>query len=175
MTTDTIADDEVKLNIVSNASGLMREQASGFHFDDGRAVAIEDTVAKFTGVGAVYAYPRTQSLVILYSPASCDTAAVLTAISDAWHIPTESVPVRAPTRLRPATSCEESPAAFVGFSAARRRAISRPTPVVAAGAAMGFSSVKRRHQFATATRLPAQHPTTTRHRPPTCAGIGLVI
>ena len=96
MTTDTIADGDVKLNVVSDASGRMRVQASGFRFDDVRAVAIEDTVAKVTGVGAVYAYPRTESVVILYSPESCDTAAVLTAISDAQHIPTESVPARAP-------------------------------------------------------------------------------
>ncbi|WP_068179649.1 copper-translocating P-type ATPase [Mycobacterium sp. UM_CSW] len=74
----------------------MRVRATGFHFDEVRAVAIEDTVAKVTGVRAVYAYPRTASVVISYSPESCDTAAVLTAIADAQHIPAESVPARAP-------------------------------------------------------------------------------
>ena len=77
MSTDTIADGEVKLNVVSDASGRMRVQATGFHFDTVRAVAIEDTVAKVTGVGAVYAYPRTASVVVLYSPENCDTTTVL--------------------------------------------------------------------------------------------------
>ncbi|AKN16148.1 metal cation transporting P-type ATPase ctpV [Mycobacterium haemophilum DSM 44634] len=96
MTTDTIADDGVALKVISDASGRMRVQTSGFRFDSVQAVAIEDMVAKVTGVGAVYAYPRTASVVILYSPESCDTAAVLTAIADAQHIPAESVPARAP-------------------------------------------------------------------------------
>lgn len=120
MTTDTIADGGVNLSVASDASGRMRVQASGFRFDTVRAVAIEDTVAKVTGVAAVYAYPRTASVVILYSPENCDTAAVLAAIADAQHIPAESVSARSPTRLMPATRawCEKSPAAFVGCSAA---------------------------------------------------------
>ncbi|ORW51620.1 metal-transporting ATPase [Mycobacterium paraense] len=96
MTTDTVADRGVKLAVVSDASGRMRLQTSGFRFDAVRAVAIEDTVAKVSGVSAVYAYPRTASVVILYSPESCDTAAVLTAIEDAQHIPVESVAARPP-------------------------------------------------------------------------------
>ncbi|WP_101528502.1 copper-translocating P-type ATPase [Mycobacterium simiae] len=74
----------------------MRVRASGFPFDAIRAVAIEDAVAKVTGVSAVYAYPRTASVVILYSPENCDTAVVLAAINDARHIPAEAVPARAP-------------------------------------------------------------------------------
>ncbi|WP_139829778.1 copper-translocating P-type ATPase [Mycobacterium gastri] len=74
----------------------MRVQAKGFEFDSVRAVAIEDTVGNVAGVRAVYAYPRTASVVILYSPQNCDTAAILSAIADAQSIPAESVPARAP-------------------------------------------------------------------------------
>ncbi|CQD24475.1 metal cation transporter p-type ATPase [Mycobacterium lentiflavum] len=101
MTTDTIADGEVKLKVVSDASGRMRVQASGFRFDTVRAVAIEDMVANVSGVDAVYAYPRTASVVVLYSPESCDTAAVLAAITEARHTPAESVPARAPHSADP--------------------------------------------------------------------------
>ncbi|QUR69585.1 copper-translocating P-type ATPase [Mycobacterium spongiae] len=58
-----------------------------FRFDAVRAVAIEDTAAKVPGVSTVHAYPRTSSVVIWYSPEHCDTAAVLSAIADAEHIP----------------------------------------------------------------------------------------
>ncbi|HEU4361155.1 MAG TPA: copper-translocating P-type ATPase [Mycobacterium sp.] len=74
----------------------MRVQVTGFGVDAVRAVAIEDTVAKVTGVQAAQAYPRTASVVIWYSPADCDTAAVLSAIAEAEHLPAESVPARAP-------------------------------------------------------------------------------
>ncbi|MCV7092101.1 copper-translocating P-type ATPase [Mycobacterium interjectum] len=74
----------------------MRVHANGFRFDDVRAVAIEDAVATVTGVRGVYAYPRSESVVILYSSEICDTAAVLAAIADARHIPAHSVPARAP-------------------------------------------------------------------------------
>jgi cation-transporting ATPase V len=74
----------------------MRVRVTGFGVDAVRAVAIEDTVAKVTGVHAVQAYPRTASVVIWYSPAHCDTAAVLSAIAEAEHIAAESVPARAP-------------------------------------------------------------------------------
>ncbi|MEB3033391.1 copper-translocating P-type ATPase [[Mycobacterium] nativiensis] len=74
----------------------MRVHVTGFGVDAVRAVAIEDTVAKVTGVQAVQAYPRTASVVIWYSPEHCDTAEVLSAIAEAEHIPAESVPVRAP-------------------------------------------------------------------------------
>ncbi|ETZ54783.1 cadmium-translocating P-type ATPase [Mycobacterium sp. MAC_011194_8550] len=70
--------------------------ASGFRFDTGRAVAIEDAVGMVTGVEAVRAYPRTASVVIWYAPERCDTAAVLSAIADAEHIPVASVPPRTP-------------------------------------------------------------------------------
>jgi copper-transporting P-type ATPase V len=96
MVTEAVADGEVKLDVVSDASGRMRVQASGFRFDAIRAVAIEDCASNVTGVRAVYAYPRTSSVVVLYSPESCDTAAVLSAIAEAQHIPAESVPARAP-------------------------------------------------------------------------------
>jgi len=96
MTTDVLAGGEAALKVVSAASGRMRVHATGFRFDAVRAVAIEETVAKVTGVQAVQAYPRTGSVVIWYSPECCDTAAVLSAIAEAEHIPAESVPARAP-------------------------------------------------------------------------------
>ncbi|ASX03594.1 MULTISPECIES: copper-translocating P-type ATPase [Mycobacterium] len=74
----------------------MRVHVTGFRVDAARAVAIEETTSKVSGVEAVYAYPRTASVVILYSRESCDTAAVLAAIADAEHIPAVSIPARAP-------------------------------------------------------------------------------
>nr|VTP02568.1 putative copper-exporting P-type ATPase V [Mycobacterium riyadhense] len=96
MTTDTLPDADVTLRVVSHAAGRMRVHATGFRFDEVRAVAIEDTVAEVTGVCAVYAYPLTASVVIWYSPEGCDPAAVLSAIADARQIPAELVPARAP-------------------------------------------------------------------------------
>lgn len=83
----TVVDAEVQLTVVSDAAGRMRVQATGFQFDAGRAVAIEDTVGKVAGVQAVHAYPRTASIVIWYSRAICDTAAILSAIIDAETVP----------------------------------------------------------------------------------------
>ncbi|MGB5794508.1 MAG: copper-translocating P-type ATPase [Mycolicibacter algericus] len=74
----------------------MRVHVSGFGVDAVRAVAIEEAVAAVPGVQAVAAYPRTASVVIRYSPQRCDTAAVLTAIGQAEHLPAELVPTRAP-------------------------------------------------------------------------------
>ncbi|WP_117423691.1 copper-translocating P-type ATPase [Mycobacterium marinum] len=74
----------------------MRVRVSGFEVDAVRAVAIEETVTKVAGVRAVHAYPRSASVVIWYAPEDCDTAAVLSAIADAQHIPAEMVPARAP-------------------------------------------------------------------------------
>ena len=96
LTTASRPDAGVLLTVVSAAAGRMRVHANGFAFDAVSAVAIEDTVGKVTGVQAVHAYPRTASVVIWYSPARCDTAAVLSAIADAEQIPAASVPARAP-------------------------------------------------------------------------------
>lgn len=96
MTAEIPPISEPRLTVLSTAAGRMRVRATGFHFDAVRAVAIEDTVAQVTGVQAVYAYPRTASVVIRYSPERCDTAAVLSAIAAAEHTPAASVPVRAP-------------------------------------------------------------------------------
>ncbi|MEB3065481.1 heavy metal translocating P-type ATPase [[Mycobacterium] zoologicum] len=71
-------------------------RANWFRSDAVRAVAIEDSVAAVAGVDAVRAYPRTASVVVWYSPERCDTAAILSAIAAAEHIPAESVPARAP-------------------------------------------------------------------------------
>ncbi len=96
MTTDTLPEADVALKVLSDAAGRMRVHATGFRFDAVRAVAIEEMVGKVSGVRAVYAYPRTASVVVLYSPQDCDTAAVLSAIADAERIPAELVPARAP-------------------------------------------------------------------------------
>jgi cation-transporting ATPase V len=96
MTTDVLAGADAALKVISDASGRMRVHANGFDVDAVRAVAIEETVAKVAGVQAVHAYPRTASIVIWYSTERCDTAAVLSAIGEAEHIPAESVPARAP-------------------------------------------------------------------------------
>ncbi|HEX7321539.1 MAG TPA: heavy metal translocating P-type ATPase [Mycobacterium sp.] len=82
--------------VVSAGAGRIRVRADWFQFDAVRAVAIEDTVAKVTGVDAVHAYPRTASVVIWFSPERCDTAAIVSAIAAAEHIPAESVPTQAP-------------------------------------------------------------------------------
>lgn len=87
---------DVGLTVVSAAAGLMHVYANGFRIDGGRDVAIEDAVGKLTGVRAVRVYPRTGSVVIRYSPAACDPAAVLSPITDAEHTPAASVPARAP-------------------------------------------------------------------------------
>ncbi|CRH13548.1 metal cation transporter P-type ATPase CtpV [Mycobacterium tuberculosis] len=96
MTTDVLSDTDVSLKVVSNASGRMRVCVTGFNVDAVRAVAIEETVSQVTGVHAVHAYPRTASVVIWYSPELGDTAAVLSAITKAQHVPAELVPARAP-------------------------------------------------------------------------------
>ncbi|WP_375481995.1 heavy metal translocating P-type ATPase [uncultured Mycobacterium sp.] len=74
----------------------MRVNTNGFGIDGVQAVAIEEAVGKLTGVRAVRVYPRTASVVIRYLPALCDTAAVLSAITDAQHSPAASVTARAP-------------------------------------------------------------------------------
>ncbi|OBH16625.1 cadmium-translocating P-type ATPase [Mycolicibacter sinensis] len=96
LTTDTRPDAGGLLTVVSAAAGRMRVHTSGFVLDAVRAVAIEDTVSKVSGVHSVQAYPRTASVVIWYSPAGCGEAAILAAIADARYVPAASVPARAP-------------------------------------------------------------------------------
>ncbi|MCA2247871.1 copper-translocating P-type ATPase [Mycobacterium intracellulare] len=74
----------------------MRVHVTGFGVDAVRAVAIEEKVSEVAGVQAVQAYPRTASVVIWYMPQDCDTAAVLSAIAEAEHVPAELVPALAP-------------------------------------------------------------------------------
>jgi copper-transporting P-type ATPase V len=90
------ADRDAGLTVASDAAGRMRIHTNGFRIDGVRAATIEDAVGKLTGVRAVHVYPRTGSIVIRYSPALCDTAAVLSAITDTEHTPAASVPARAP-------------------------------------------------------------------------------
>lgn len=91
-----VLDGDVALKVVSDASGRMRVHVTGFGVEAVRAVAIEETVSRVTGVRAVQAYPRTASVVIWYVPQDCDTADVLSAIAEAEHVPAELVPARAP-------------------------------------------------------------------------------
>jgi cation-transporting ATPase V len=84
------------LRVASDAAGRMRVCTTGFGSDGVRAVAIEEAVGKLTGVHAVRAYPRTASVVIRYSPAHCDTAAVLSVIAEAQHSPAAAPPANAP-------------------------------------------------------------------------------
>jgi uncharacterized protein (TIGR00245 family) len=59
----------------------MRVRAVGFRHNEAWAAAIEETVAEVSGVRAVQAYPRTESVVVWYASKDCDTAAVLSAIA----------------------------------------------------------------------------------------------
>lgn len=95
-TAEVSSDPGTGLVVVSAGARRIRVRANWFRFDAVRAVAIEDSVATVTGVDAVRAYPRTASVVVCYSPERCDTAAILSAIAAAEHIPAESVPARAP-------------------------------------------------------------------------------
>jgi copper-transporting P-type ATPase V len=85
-------DGGVKLDVVSATVERIRVRTTGFAFDAGRVAAIEETVGKLTGVRAVHAYLRTASIVIWYTPERAETAAVLSAIADAEHIPVPSMP-----------------------------------------------------------------------------------
>jgi copper-transporting P-type ATPase V len=54
--------------VLSAAAGRMRVHAVGSRRNEAWAAAIEETVAKVTGVRAVQAYPRTESVVVWYAP-----------------------------------------------------------------------------------------------------------
>lgn len=88
------ADAGVKPAVLSAAAGRMRVHAVGFRHDEARAAAIEEMVAKVTGVRAVQAYPRTASVVVWYVPGDCDTAAVLSAIASVEDVPSASAGTR---------------------------------------------------------------------------------
>lgn len=93
------ADAGVRPTVVSAAAGRMRVHAIGFWHDAARAALIEEMVAKVTGVRAVQAYPRTASVVVWYAPGTCDTAAVLSAISGAESA--DAAPAREHTSRSP--------------------------------------------------------------------------
>jgi uncharacterized protein (TIGR00245 family) len=80
--------------VLSAAAGRMRVHAVGFRHNEAWAAAIEETVAKLTGVRAVRAYPRTASVVVWYAPGDCDTAAVLSAIASVQDVPAASAGAR---------------------------------------------------------------------------------
>lgn len=86
---------DVTVTVVSAAAGRMRVHANGFAIDATRAAAIEESVGRVGGVRAVRAYPRTASVVIWYSPAHCDTAAIVSAIAEAEHAGDASAPAPA--------------------------------------------------------------------------------
>ncbi|OSC43302.1 manganese-exporting P-type ATPase CtpC [Mycobacterium decipiens] len=74
----------------------MRVKVAWVRCNSRRAVAVEEAVAKQTGVRVVHAYPRTGSVVVWYSPRRCDRSAVLAAISGAAHVAAELIPARPP-------------------------------------------------------------------------------
>jgi cation-transporting P-type ATPase C len=88
--------EDLSLVLLSDAAGRMRVSVPWVRASTRRAVAVEESVAKQTGVRAVHAYPRTGSVVVWYSPRRCDRLALLAAISDAEHVAAELIPVRAP-------------------------------------------------------------------------------
>ena len=88
------ADAGVEPAVLSAAAGRMRVRAVGFRHNEAWAAAIEETVAKVTGVRAVQAYPRTESVVVWYAPGDCDTAAVLSAIASVQDVPAASAGTR---------------------------------------------------------------------------------
>jgi len=84
------------LAVVSDAAGRMRVHLPWLRASPGRAVAIEDAVAKISGVRAVHAYPRTASVVVWYSPRRLDRVELLDAIAAAEETPWSLVPDRSP-------------------------------------------------------------------------------
>lgn len=95
LATELACTADATVTVVSAAAGRMRVHANGFAIDATRAAAIEESVGRVGGVRAVRAYPRTASVVIWYSPAHCDTAAIVSAIAEAEHAGDASAP--APT------------------------------------------------------------------------------
>lgn len=69
--TTTTTDPVVVLTVLSDAAGRVRLRTNDFRFDAVGAVAIEDAVGAVAGVRAVYACPRTASVVVWYSPTCC--------------------------------------------------------------------------------------------------------
>jgi manganese/zinc-transporting P-type ATPase C len=93
---DVAAITDPSLVVLSDAAGRIRLSVGWVRADARRAVAVEEAVARQTGVRAVHAYPRTGSVVVWYSPRRCDRAAILRAIGDAEHVAAELIPARAP-------------------------------------------------------------------------------
>jgi len=88
------ADAGIEPVVLSAAAGRMRVHAVGFRRNEAWASAIEETVAKLTGVRAVRAYPRTESVVVWHASGDCDTAAVLSAIASVQDVPAASAGTR---------------------------------------------------------------------------------
>ena len=88
------AEAGVEPAVLSAAAGRMRVHAVGFRHNEAWAAAIEETVATVTGVRAVQAYPRTESVVVWYAPGDCDTTAVLSAIASVQDVPAASAGTR---------------------------------------------------------------------------------
>ncbi|AXN46799.1 putative copper-exporting P-type ATPase V [Mycobacterium marinum] len=95
LATELACTADATVTVVSAAAGRMRVHANGFAIDATRAAAIEESVGRVGGVRAVRAYPRTASVVIWYSPAHCDTAAIVSAIAEAEHAGDASAPAPA--------------------------------------------------------------------------------
>jgi hypothetical protein len=84
------------IDTVSDAAARMRLHVRWIRSDAIRAVAVEESVDRVTGVRAVHAYPRTASVVVWYSQTRGDRAEILAAITEAAYIPADQLPDRAP-------------------------------------------------------------------------------
>ncbi len=80
------AEQDPALVVVSDAAGRMRVRVDWVRADSRRAVAVEEAVAKQSGVRVVHAYPRTGSVVVRYSTRRSDRASVLAAIRGDAHV-----------------------------------------------------------------------------------------
>src|ERR1700752_4115485 len=84
------------MRVISDAAGRMRVHVPWVRSNSRRAVAVEESVDRQNGVRAVHAYPHTGSVVVWYSPGSCDRESVLAAITSAEHVAAELIPARTP-------------------------------------------------------------------------------
>ncbi|BAH48684.1 heavy metal translocating P-type ATPase [Rhodococcus opacus] len=97
MSADPVASDTpTGLAVISDAAGRMRVHLPWLRASAGRAVAIEDAVAKISGVRAVHAYPRTGCVVVWYSPRRLDRDELLDTIAAGEQTPWSLVPDRSP-------------------------------------------------------------------------------
>lgn len=84
------------VSIASEAAGRLRVTAEWLTGSAARAVSVEDRIDKVPGVRAVYAYPRTGSIVVWYWPERLDRGDLAAAICAAADTDRDEVPYRTP-------------------------------------------------------------------------------